>query len=184
MMKKTLPLLKKLISTAGLSGYEASARRLVEEAWRPLTDELRVSRLGSLYGLKRGCGSSVQQKVSSVLLTAHIDAIGLMVTTQVGEFLHVTEIGGLDPRVLPGQAVVVHGREDIPGLLVQPPDHLLPARLKNQPVPIEHLLVDTGLSERALRKLVRPGDVISFAQAPHEMGEKFLAGHSLMIEPR
>ena len=178
-MKNTLSFLKQLINTAGLSGYEASARRLVEEAWRPLTDELRVSRLGSLYGLKRGCGSSSQQKTPSVLLAAHIDAIGLMVTTQVGEFLHVTKIGGLDPRVLPGQAVVVHGREEIPGLLVQPPDHLLPSRLKNQPVPIEYLLVDTGLSERALRKLVRTGDVISFAQAPLEMGEMYIAGHSL-----
>lgn len=178
-MTNTLSLLKQLISTAGLSGYEVTVRRLIEETWRPLTDELHTSRLGSLYGLKKGSGLTKDQKPPSVLLAAHMDAIGLMVTTQVGEFLHVTEIGGLDPRVLPNQAVIVHGREDIPGVIVQPPDHLLPPRLKNQPVPIEHLLIDTGLSARDLKRLVRSGDVVSFAQAPLEMGEKYLAGHSL-----
>jgi len=45
-------------------------------------------------------------------------------------------------------------------------------------VPLEHLLVDTGLLPRQVEKLVRVGDLISFAQPPIEMGE-YLAGHSL-----
>ena len=178
-MTDTLSFLKKLISTSGLSGYETDVRRLIEEAWQPLTDELRTSRLGSLYGLKKSNMPISERKPPSVLLAAHMDAIGLMVTTQVGDFLHVTEIGGLDPRVLPGQLLTVHGREDIPAVLVQPPDHLLPHHLKNQPVPIEYLLVDTGLAARTLSRLVRVGDVVSFAQTPLDMGEKYLAGHSL-----
>jgi len=58
------------------------------------------------------------------LVAAHMDAIGLMVTAQVGDFLRVTEIGGLDARVLPGQRVLVHGRVDLPGVIAHPPPAL------------------------------------------------------------
>ena len=47
-------LLKQLISLPGLSAYEGPARAAIETAWRPLVDELSVSRLGSLHGLRNG----------------------------------------------------------------------------------------------------------------------------------
>ena len=97
-------LLKEMISAPGLSGYEAPVRSIIESAWRPLTDELSVTRLGSLHGLRRGSGSEPRP---SLLLAAHMDAIGMMVTSIVEGFLHITGIGGLDPRVLPGQPVTV-----------------------------------------------------------------------------
>jgi endoglucanase len=97
----------------------------------------------------------------------------------VDGFLHVTGIGGVDPRVLPGQAVTVHGREDLPGLIVQPPPRLLPAKHQEGPVPLEYLLVDTGLLPERVGRLVRTGDLISFAQTPLETGGETLAGHSL-----
>jgi endoglucanase len=108
-----------------------------------------------------------------------MDAIGLMVTAVSGEFLRVTEIGGLDPRVLPGQLVTVHGREELPGVIVQPPAHLLPPDNQQGPVALLNLLVDTGLTAAELSKRVRVGDLISFAQAPIELQNEALAGHSL-----
>lgn len=170
------PLLKQLISAPGLSGHESPVRGLIEEAWRPLTDELSISRLGSLHGLRRG---SAPEPRPGVLISTHMDAIGMMVTAVVDEFLRFTEVGGLDPRVLPGQLVTVHGRQDIPGVIVQPPDRLLPERLKGNPVPIEYLLVDTGLLARQLASLVRPGDLISFAQPPLDTSGETLTGHTL-----
>jgi putative aminopeptidase FrvX len=175
-MSDITPFLKKLISAPGLSGYEDPIRQLIEEAWKPLTSEISVSRLGSLHGLRQGTGS---QPRPSLLLAAHMDAIGLIITEVLDGFLRVTEIGGLDPRVLPGQLVTIHGRQDIPGLLVQPPDRLLPAKLRNDPVPLGYLLVDTGLSSEQISRLIRPGDLVSFAQQPFETGGGTLTGHSL-----
>ena len=175
-MVELLPFLKSLISAPGLSGYEAPIRALIQSAWEPLTDELSVSRLGSLHGLKRGRGSEPRP---GILLAAHMDAIGLMVTGLVEGFLRVTEIGGLDPRVLPGQLVTVHGRQDLPGVIVQPPAHLLPASAREGPVELTYLLVDTGRLPGEVQRLVRPGDPISFAQAPLELRGEVLAGHSL-----
>jgi endoglucanase len=108
-----------------------------------------------------------------------MDAIGLMVNDIVDGFLRLTQVGGVDARVLPGQLVTVHGREDLPGVIVQPPSHLLPPGNADKLVPIEYLLVDVGLSVRQVERKVRIGDLISFAQQPLELGSNLLAGHSL-----
>jgi putative aminopeptidase FrvX len=165
------PFLKELIKTPGLSGYETPIRQMLEEHWTPLTDELSISRIGSLHGLKRG---NLPEPRPSILLAAHMDTIGLMVTKVTGGFLRVTEVGGLDPRILPGQPVIVHGRQDLPGLIVQPPPRLLPAQAQNGPVPLEYLLVDIGLPEEEVSRLVRSGDLVSFAQPPLETGGETL----------
>ncbi len=126
------------------------------------------------------CGAeSPLQPRHSLLFTAHMDAIGLMVTGVVDGFLRLTKMGGLDPRVLPGQVVTVHGRQELPGMIVQPPAHLLPPEIGSDPVPLEYLLVDVGLPPRQVEQLVGLGDLVSFAQPPLEMGENYLAGHSL-----
>ncbi len=175
-MTELLPLLKSLITTPGLSGYEAPIREVVEAAWQPITDELSVSPLGSLHGLKNGVASEPRP---TILIAAHLDAIGMMVTSVVGGFLKVTEIGGLDPRVLPGQLVTVHGRQDLPGVIVQPPAHLLPAAVREGPVPLKFLMVDTGLRPQRINQLVRTGDLISFSQEPIQLQSDTLAGRSL-----
>jgi endoglucanase len=114
-----------------------------------------------------------------LLLAAHMDAIGLMVRSIVDGFLRVTGVGGLDPRVLPGQMVTVHGKKDLPGVIVQPPAFLLPPSVAEGAVPLEYLLVDTGCLAQEVKELVRVGDLVSFAQAPLELGSDVLAGHSL-----
>ncbi len=171
-----LPFLKRIISAPGLSGHEAPIRNLIEETWRPLCDEISVSRLGSLQALCRGGGLEPRP---SLLLAAHMDAIGLMVTEVIEGFLHFTQIGGVDPRVLPGQLVSVHGRQELPGVVVQPPAFLLPAGQGEGPVAMEYLLVDTGLEPADVARLVRVGDLVSFAQTPIELSTDLLAGHSL-----
>jgi putative aminopeptidase FrvX len=168
--------LKKLISAPGLSGHELPARKLVEETWGPLVDELTVSRLGSLHGLRCGKGAPPRP---SILIATHMDAIGLMVTGIEEGFLRVTSIGGLDPRVLPGQLVTVHGRQDLPALIVPPMARLLPNNVNEGAAPIEYLLIDTGLLPEEVAQLVRLGDLVSFAQAPLDMAGETLSGHSL-----
>lgn len=175
-MTDTKTFLKQLISLPGLSGYEAPVRDLIEQAWRPLADEIQTSRLGSLHALRKG---NLPEPRSSILLAAHMDAIGFMVSGIVDGFLRLSEVGGVDPRVMPGQFVTVHGRQDLPGVVVHPPAHLLPEGVGDKTVLLEHLLVDVGLLAADVPAKVRIGDLVSFAQAPFEMGADQLAGHSL-----
>jgi putative aminopeptidase FrvX len=175
-MKKITPFLQKMITVSGLSGYEGPISEIIAEAWQPLTDELKRSRIGSLHGLRRGSGNDPRP---SILLATHMDAIGLMVTGIDDGFLRLSAIGGIDPRVLPGQLVTVHGRKDLPGVVVQPPGFLLPPEAGSGPVPLEHLFVDIGLSTQAAERQVGIGDLVSFATQPIDMDGKTLAGHSL-----
>ena len=168
--------LKELCSAPGVSGYETGVRPIIDKAWQPVTDDLRVSRLGSLHGLQEGTGRKPRP---SILLAAHMDAIGLMVNANIDGFLRVTSIGGIDSRVLPGQMVTVHGRRDLPGMVVQPPARLLPKNVQNRVTPLQYLLVDVGLLPNEVADLVRVGDLVSFAQTPFEAGGESVVGHSL-----
>ena len=53
--------LKQMLSAPGLSGYEDPVREIIAEAWKPYTDEITVSNLGSLHGLAKGSALSRAQ---------------------------------------------------------------------------------------------------------------------------
>jgi endoglucanase len=175
-MTELIPTLKKMLSAPGLSGFESPIRAIIAEAWKPLTDELTVSKIGSLHGLKQGQGADPRRRV---LISAHMDAIGMMVTEVQDGLLRITEIGGIDHRILPGQPVMVHGRKDLSGVVVQPPSHLLPASSGEGPVAMKYLLVDVGLHPEEVSQTVRVGDTVSYAQDPLELTGEALAGHTL-----
>jgi tetrahedral aminopeptidase len=179
-MSDILSFLKQLIQLPGLSGQEAPVRMIIEDKWRPLVDELHTSKLGSLHALRRATiPRPALESRPSILLAAHMDGIGLMVRGSADGFLRLVSIGGLDPRVLPGQRVIVHAQKDLPGVIVQPPAFLLPPGTGAGVVNIEHLLVDTGLPAGEIEKLVRVGDLVSFAQEPIAFGDEHLVGHTL-----
>jgi len=172
--------LKRMLSLSGLSGHEGPAREVIAETWRPLVDELAVSRLGSLHGLRRGEDSGARQGPRPrIMIAAHMDAIGMMVTAVDQGLLRITDVGGIDSRILPGTLVTVHGRRDLPAVVVQPPDRLLPPNARGKAVEIRYLLVDTGLLPDEVAQVVRVGDLVSFAQAPLELAGEVLAGHSI-----
>lgn len=178
-MTDILPFLKSLISTSGLSGYEAPVARLIEEKWRTLVDETSISRVGSLHGLKRGSGKG---KRPSVLIATHMDAIGMMVSKIDSGFLHITDIGGVDVRVLPGAEVTVHASsgEELPAVVAMPSVRLLPESERSGGFPaMQYLLVDIGLTPRDVEKKVRVGDLVSFANAPMELAGDVISGHTL-----
>jgi len=169
--------LKKILSLPGLSAYEGPVREVIAEVWQPLVDEISVSRIGSLHGLKRGDAPEPRRRI---LLSAHMDGIGLMVTGIEDGLLRFTDIGGIDARILPGTLVTVHGRRELPGYIVQPPGWLLPDdQASGRTVEMKYLFVDTGLRPAEVVDAVRIGDLISFAQSPIDLTSDWVAGHSL-----
>jgi endoglucanase len=175
-MLELKPFLKKIIDLPGLSGFEDPVREVIVETWKPMVDEITISKVGSLHALKRGTGTEPRKRI---LLAAHMDSIGLMVTDTKDGFIYFTEIGGYDARILPGQAVTVHGKKDLPGVIGKPTDRLLPDDQKGNPVKVEQLFIDTGLEPAQVIKLVSPGDLISMSQSPLELGGDYFGGHSM-----
>lgn len=172
----TLAHLRALCGVAGLPGHEAPVRELLSTAWAPLTHTLETDRMGSLWATRQGSGPAPRPRL---MLAAHLDAIGLLVTRQEGDFLRVTSLGSVDARVMPGQLVTVHGRQDLPGVVAQPPAFLLPKNGREQVTPLAELLVDTGLPAERLSALVRVGDPVSLAQPARELQGGTLAARAL-----
>ena len=180
-MTDILPFLKSMLSAPGLSAYESPVMRLIRDKWTPLVDEVSLSKLGSLHGLKRGSGKSPRP---SIMIATHMDAIGMMVTSIKEGFLHVTSVGGVDARVLPGTPVIVHAtgshkEEDLPGMVVQPPAKLLPPSVGDGPVPLDQLLVDVGLLPAQVARRVQVGDIVSYATEPVDLAGDVISGHTL-----
>ncbi len=93
-------LTKKLTEAFGPSGHEQGIRDLIRDEIKGLADEVRVDALGNLIARKKGTGATPRQKI---MLAAHMDEIGVMVT-HVDEhgFARFASIGGVYPINLNG----------------------------------------------------------------------------------
>lgn len=155
---KTAELLKQLTEARGPSGYEAEIREIVQERFGQYADETRTDTLGNVIALKRGEGPEPRP---SVMLAGHMDEIALMVKQIEKGFLHITQVGGFDPRVLLGQEVIVHGQRELPGVIVSVPPHFTDPAERQKAVPLDKLFVDVGLPPEQVEELVRVGDLIT-----------------------
>lgn len=119
---------------------------------REFTDDVSIDALGSVHA-HLGSGEN------KILLDAHIDRIGMIVTSIAERgFLHFAACGGLDARVLVGKPVVIFGKKKIYGIISSIPPHL--ADKDNNDLPkIEDMLIDTGLSEEECRENISVGDI-------------------------
>ena len=176
----SIDLLKQLTETPGPSGFEEQISTAVRDLWQPLTDTVSVDRLGSVIAVKHGRG---QEPRPRLLIAAHLDELGLMVTKVIGHndcgFLRVTNLGGVDIRHLYGQTVVVHGRRDLTGVIGSLPGRMLPDDRSSKAFGYRDLVVDIGLSESATKELVTVGDAISFRQPLRTLLDRNVAGKAL-----
>jgi len=163
---RTLELLQALLAPAGVSGCESDVADVVQALWAPLADEISLSPLGSVHA--RLHGNAAGQR-PTLMVSAHMDSIGFVVTGFSGGFLRLASAGDFDARLLPGQPVRVRGRRDIGGTLL-PPSAAEPPKAA---VPVTELLVDCGLRASDLQDLVRVGDAVCLAQRPFRLGESW-----------
>ena len=171
-----IPLLKRLSEANGVSGYEHEVRQIVQEEFGRLANEVRTDALGNVIALKRGTGPEPRP---AILLAAHMDEIGLIVSELEEGFLHFQQVGGYDDRVLLGQEVLVHGRRVLPGIIGARPPHVLSQKERSNPVSSDKLRIDVGLSAEDLPKLVRVGDLVTMKRELIELQGDLVAGKAL-----
>ncbi len=164
---ETLQTLSNVMST---SGDEGAARRVLHPMLEDHVDEMRVDALGNLITLKRGTGASALR----ILITAHIDEVGMMVVDHSSDgALKVETTGSIDARLLPGLEVRV-GKAQLPGVIGIKAIH----RVKNGDgvTPVESLSIDIGAGSKDEAERLAPlGTRVTFATQMHPLG-KLLAG--------
>jgi putative aminopeptidase FrvX len=176
---ETIPLLKRLSEADGIAGYEKPVRELLRQIWTPFVDQMHEGKLGSLIALKQGTGPEPRPRL---MLAAHMDEIGLMVTGIEKGFLRIAPVGGTDRRVLLGLEVVVHAGPDLPGLhgiIATRPPHVLPYEERSKVVPWDQLFIDVGLPAEEVEQLVTIGDTISVRREMVELKNHRVAGKAM-----
>ena len=165
--------LETLCGCAAPSGYESPAAEAARELLGPLVDEVSVDRMNNLLGVRR-CG---QPGAKKLLLDAHLDEIGLMVTGAEEGFLRFCSVGGVDPRMLPDREVLILSDPPIPGVVVCQPPHLQAAGDQDKAIPISDLWIDAGLTQAQAEALV--GVPMVFREGCAPLGEGQVCGKSL-----
>ena len=172
--------LQTLSETPGPSGFETDIANTIQTIWEPLVDEMQVDRVGNLIARKRGSGSEPRK---TVLIAAHMDEIGLMVSQLEPHngwgFLRVVNLGGVDIRHLYGQLVTVHGKRPLSGVIGSLPGHMLPPDKANKPFGYEQIFIDVGLPAEEVANLVSIGDMITFRQPLRKLQGKRVVGKAL-----
>lgn len=161
-----LSLLSAICEAPGVSGFERRIRDLVIREVRGLVDELEVDNMGNVLAIRRGKASK------RVMVAAHMDEIGFVVS-HIDEkgFIRFLPLGGFDPKTLTAQRVIVHGREDVLGVLGTKPIHIMKPEDRKKVVPLEDYFVDTGLPRERVVELIGVGDPISRERALTEIGD-------------
>lgn len=154
-----LEALAELTAATGPSGNEGGAAAVAEKLFRQYTDDVWRDPLGNTYA-RIGSGRPL------VLVSAHADEIGMAVAyIEDNGMLRMRNVGGIDPRVLPGSEVVVHGVRDLPGVIGAVPPHLLGSN-RDAAYKLEELTCDIGYPAETVRELVSVGDTVTFAPLP------------------
>lgn len=165
-----LKLMQDICNTPGVSGFEDPIQSIVRANLEESCDEVHIDRMGNVIGRK----NSVLETDSSknpvrVLIAAHADEIGMMVRHIDDQgYIHVNQLGGLDTASIVSQVVVIHGREDIQGVIAPG------ASIKDNKIDLADIRIDTGLSVKEVKRLVEPGNIISFAQSLMQLSDNIL----------
>lgn len=165
--------LYELCKEMSVSGFEYRGEGTIKRLCENYFDEIKRDPMGSFVLVKK----SMIENAPKMLIDAHFDTVGMMVTdVKKNGFLSFTSIGGLDTRVLPATEVTVYGKKEIYGLVTSTPPHL--ARSGQVPS-IEDLYIDTGYKKEDLEELVTIGDPIGYRFKFTEMKNDFITTSGL-----
>lgn len=172
---ETKILLELLSNNNGVSGFEYTLQDSIKNAFKEYSDEIKVDALGNVIVLKKGRNSKVK-----IMLAAHMDEIGLMVKDiEDNGFLRFTSIGGIDPRTILGQEVIVHGTKDLFGVIGSKPPHLQEASEQNKAIKMEDMTIDIGFSQDEVKKFVNIGDTITVRRKLMDLKNNRVSGKAL-----
>lgn len=167
-------LLARLTDTRGVSGDEAAVRDLLADAVAPHVDALWTDATGNLFALRRGVRPDAGAR-PPVMVCAHMDEVGLMVTDVDGDgLLRFAAVGGVLGAAVVGQRVRI-GPAGVPGVVGLPPPSATSDAVRAKLPPLTELRLDIGAATRdAALALVGVGDTAVWDTATADLGDTLL----------
>ena len=166
--------LRTLCALPAVSGFEMQAAHTVAELFRPYCDTVDGDKNGNVIG-SLSCG---KEGAKTVLLDAHLDQIGFLVTEVLdGGFLRFAPVGGVDPRVVIGRPVRFG---DVQGVIGIKAVHLTTAAERRTMPKTKDLYIDIGAASKAAAEdKVSLGDYGVFDSAVVEFGDGLIKAKAI-----
>ncbi len=175
MREESYEFLKKLLSTPGPSGNETTAAVVWREEAEKFA-EVRGDRMGNSFATLNSGGSP------RMMLSGHIDEIGLMITHIDDQgLLRFSGVGGWDPQVLVGQRVLIRTRNgEVRGVIGKKAIHLMESEERKKISQIKDLWIDIGAKNAdETKEMARVGDIAVVDQGVLELPNGRIASRSL-----
>ncbi len=171
-----IELLKTLCSLNGPSSNEEKVREYIKKYVKDISDDVREDVMGNLIVFKKG----KKRRKKKLLLAAHMDEVGLIVTDITDEgYLKFDFVGGVDTRVVIGKRVLV-GKREIPGIIGFRAVHLTTQEERKRAPKTSELCIDIGCDKKsAAEKLASRGDTAIFDSPFVKLGENRVKARAL-----
>ena len=159
-------ILEELSNAIGVSGEEDDVRAIILAAIRDCAADIQVDALGNLTATQTG----TRYPEYKVMIAAHMDEIGMMVTSvEANGLIQFTNVGGIDARILPGLRVKI-GAKRTPGVVLWKPIHMW---RDMKTMAIDSLRIDVGATDRSAAE---PGDRIAFDACYQQLSDTVVRG--------
>lgn len=165
--------LKTLTEQIGVSGDEFAASNTAAELLKLYADDVEVDAFGNVTGIVR----SPKADAKTLMLDAHIDQVGYIVT-YIDEkgFISVGACGSPDVKMLLAQSVTVHGKKDVRGVVSTLPPHV---RKSSGSPEIGDISIDVGMSGEQAKAVISLGDRITVNSEYRELCEDIVSAPAI-----
>ncbi len=144
-MKKDIELISELSLLFGPSGFEGEVADFIEKRIGDFCDSLVRDRTGNLIALIR-CGDPAADGRQRLMLSAHMDEVGVMITEICDDgLLRFDTVGGIDASVIEGRCMTL-GDEGgrYPAIVASKAIHHIPRKDRTRVSKTEKLYIDMG----------------------------------------
>lgn len=159
-MSVNLQLIERLSRAFGPSGCEGEVRELIRAELEKLPVSVSCDRMGNLIAHVPGPVGAPR-----VMLSAHMDEVGFMITEiEENGFLRFSNLGGIDPLVLCGRAVMLGDEQKrVAGVISVKGIHFQDAEERKKVPEQKDMYIDIGVGSREeAQKFLSLGDFGTF----------------------
>lgn len=166
--------LKELCRTVGVAGEEYESSAKAAEMLKKYAKSVNIDAMGNVTAFIEAEDKSAK----TVMLDAHIDRIGFIVT-QINEdgFVKIGAVGGPDLRIMSAQSVTIHGKEPVLGVVSALPPHVMTDHTKV--AEIGEISLDTGFTKEQAEKLISQGDKVTINSEFRELSEDIISAAAI-----